>query len=71
MESIFAYVKRRLMDVPRSEWEPLGIRVCGKKSLPRKLAYERANPPIDTVEPFYRHFVEVDTGAKHLPHESA
>lgn len=71
MESILDYVKRRLMDLPRADWEPLGLQISGKKTQPRKLAYERSQPSVNLVEPYYRHFLERDLGLKALPHEKA
>jgi hypothetical protein len=69
METIISYVQKRLRETPRSEWEALALRLVGNKSASRKLAYERTDAWISNVEPFYRHFLKVDTGAKLLPHE--
>jgi hypothetical protein len=70
MESIFNYVKRRLLDVGPPEWEAISRATGSAKSVPRKFAYERDNAHANKVEPLYRYFLLRDYGLKKLPHEN-
>jgi hypothetical protein len=69
MEPIISYVKRRLRDVGPAEWDAIGTHLGFNKTTTRKLAYERNNPGITTVEPLYRYFLSRDYGTCQLPHE--
>lgn len=69
-EPIFDYVRRRLLALDRAEWPALSLAMFGVKSTVRKLAYEpERTPRIDRVEKLYRHFLQIDTGSRRLPHE--
>jgi len=70
MESILNYVKRRLRDVGPPEWESISVETGTAKSVPRKIAYERTNAVVNTVEPLYRYFIKRDYGQNFLPHEA-
>lgn len=66
-ESILEYVQRRLREVGSAQWEQVAQDAKVSKVLPRKLAYERTNPGVNTVEPLYRYFKDVDAGKRRLP----
>ena len=70
METILAYVKRRLLDVGPPEWPGIAAEVDVRpESVLRKLAYDRQNTRINSLEPVYRYFLKRDYGCKALPHE--
>ena len=67
-EPIVDYLKRKLLEVGPSRWEPIAM-ICGiAKSLPRKVAYgDRENPGVQTVQPLLTFFHEVERGERELP----
>lgn len=75
MESILAYVKRRLRDIGPTEW-PAVMEGAARfaegdlaKSTARKIAYERTSTTVGNIEPLYRYFIRRDYGQDSLPHE--
>lgn len=68
METIMAYLKRRLGEVGPSCWEQIALDSGVAKTLPRKLAYnDRENPGVQTVQPLLDYFQAVDRGEQELP----
>lgn len=66
-ESILEYLRRRLKDVGSARWDELAKDARVNPSLPRKIAYERKNPGVNTVEGLYFYFKAVDAGEKQFP----
>lgn len=60
MESIFAYLQRKLREAGSSRWDAIAKAAKVPKSLPRKLAYERKNPGVETIQPLYDYFQALD-----------
>jgi hypothetical protein len=60
MESILDYVRRRLREVGSQSWEEIAKEVGSSPVTPRKIVYERDNPGVNTVEPYYRYFQRLD-----------
>lgn len=67
MEPILAYLQRKLREAGSSRWEAIAQAAKVTKSLPRKIAYERENPGVVTIQPLYDYFLAVDAGKKKLP----
>jgi hypothetical protein len=68
MEPIIEYLKRKLRDAGPARWEAIAKEAGVAKTLPRKIAYsDRENPGVNTVQPLYDYFKEVDSGKKKLP----
>lgn len=64
MESIVAYLKRKLMEAGSHRWDAIAAECGVAKSLPRKLAYgDRENPRIQTVQPLVDYFRAADLKA--------
>lgn len=59
-----------MLEVGPPEWESIRAIAGGAKSVPRKLAYDRENAGIRTLEPYYRYFLLRDYGLPKLPHEN-
>jgi hypothetical protein len=70
-ESIFDYLQRKLREVGSAHWEALATDAKVPVSLPRKLAYERTNPGVVTIQPLYDYLRAVDAGTKRYPWDRA
>lgn len=66
-ESILAYLQRRLKEIGSARWDDLAKDAKAKPSLPRKIAYERKNPGVNTIEGLYFYLKAVDAGQKQFP----
>lgn len=67
METILDYLKRKLKEVGSAHWEEVSAAAGVSKSLPRKLAYERENPGVNTVQPLLDYFKAVDADLERFP----
>lgn len=68
MESIMAYLKRRLREAGPPRWEAVAAATGVAKTLPRKIAYgDRENPGVETVQPLVDLFQAIDRGERELP----
>ena len=68
MESIIAFLKRRLREAGSSRWEAIAHEAGVAKTLPRKIAYDdRENPGVQTIQPLVDYFGEIDRGLRSLP----
>lgn len=66
-ESILEYLRRRLKEIGSARWDSLAADAEVNVSLPRKLAYERKNPGVNTIEGLYFYLKAVDAGQKQFP----
>lgn len=66
-ESILEYLQRRLKEIDSAHWEALAKAAKVKVSTPRKVAYERKNPGVNTIDGLYFYLKAVDAGEKQFP----
>lgn len=58
----------RLRAIPSAKWEAIAAAAGVAKSLPRKIATgDRSNPGVQTIQPLFDYFQQVDDGLVQLP----